>query len=232
MRSPSDAAMPGALLAAMLQRVETEIRHVGGLGVAEDAEDAAFVLELVEHVRPLSLQRLVRWRLTTPARRRPPGRRQRRGRPPRSAAGSRRFTPIDPCRHVRAAPRCTRSVRSATTVATRPRATPIRQTAPPRRSSRHPDATRAIDTSAPMPPACRSSIPPAPPRTRHPNSRAPTESSGLTPARRGDPAARAHAEIEHRRHAAHEARARARGTRCRPARRDLRRAGRSRHPAR
>ena len=39
----------GALLAAMLQRVEAEVREVGRLGVAEDAEDAALVLELVEH---------------------------------------------------------------------------------------------------------------------------------------------------------------------------------------
>ena len=40
----------GALLAAMLQRVEPEIREVGGLGIAEDAEDAAFVFEFVEHL--------------------------------------------------------------------------------------------------------------------------------------------------------------------------------------
>ena len=37
----------GALLAAMLQRVQTEVGHVGGFGMTEDAEDAAFVLELV-----------------------------------------------------------------------------------------------------------------------------------------------------------------------------------------
>ena len=43
------AAMPGALLAAVLQRVEAEVGEVRGLGVAEDAEDAAFVVELVEH---------------------------------------------------------------------------------------------------------------------------------------------------------------------------------------
>ena len=34
----------------MLQRVEAEVGQVGGLGVAEDAEDAAFVFEFVEHL--------------------------------------------------------------------------------------------------------------------------------------------------------------------------------------
>ena len=38
----------GALLAAMLQRVETEVGHVRGFGVAEDAEDAALFVELVD----------------------------------------------------------------------------------------------------------------------------------------------------------------------------------------
>jgi hypothetical protein len=33
----------------MLQRVQAEIGEVGRLGIAEDSEDAAFVLELVEH---------------------------------------------------------------------------------------------------------------------------------------------------------------------------------------
>src|SRR5262245_56189079 len=37
----------GALLAPVLQRVETEIGHVGGFGMAENAEDAAFFPELV-----------------------------------------------------------------------------------------------------------------------------------------------------------------------------------------
>src|SRR5262245_9440916 len=41
----------GALLAAVLQRVESEIRHVRGFGVAKDPEDAAFVVELVKHVQ-------------------------------------------------------------------------------------------------------------------------------------------------------------------------------------
>ena len=40
----------GALLPAVLQRVEAEVGEVRRLGVAEDAEDAALVLELVEHV--------------------------------------------------------------------------------------------------------------------------------------------------------------------------------------
>ena len=39
----------GALLPAMLQRVEAEIGELGGLGVAVDAEDAALLAELVEH---------------------------------------------------------------------------------------------------------------------------------------------------------------------------------------
>jgi hypothetical protein len=33
----------------MLQGVQTEIRHVGRFGVTEDAEDAAFLFELVGH---------------------------------------------------------------------------------------------------------------------------------------------------------------------------------------
>src|SRR5471032_858888 len=39
----------------MLQRVEAKVREVRGLGVTEDPEDAAFVLELVHHegLRPL-----------------------------------------------------------------------------------------------------------------------------------------------------------------------------------
>ena len=45
----------GALLAAMLQRIEAQIGHVRRFGVTEDAEHAAFVFELVQHVRPLSL---------------------------------------------------------------------------------------------------------------------------------------------------------------------------------
>ena len=38
----------GALLAAMLQRVEAEIGQVGGFGMAEDAEDAALVFKLIQ----------------------------------------------------------------------------------------------------------------------------------------------------------------------------------------
>ena len=48
--------MPGALLAAVLQRVQAEVGHVGRFGVAEDAEDAALVFEFVEHVSPGGLQ--------------------------------------------------------------------------------------------------------------------------------------------------------------------------------
>ena len=39
----------GALLPAVLHRVEPEVGEVRGLGVAVDAEDAAFVVELVQH---------------------------------------------------------------------------------------------------------------------------------------------------------------------------------------
>ena len=38
-----------AFLPAVLQRVQSEIRHVGRLGMSEDAEDAALVLEFIEH---------------------------------------------------------------------------------------------------------------------------------------------------------------------------------------
>src|SRR6185503_8162338 len=40
---------PGALLPAVLQRVQPQVGHVGRLGVTEDAEDAALVLEFIEH---------------------------------------------------------------------------------------------------------------------------------------------------------------------------------------
>src|SRR5215475_2760325 len=40
---------PGAFLPAMLQRIKAEIGHVGRFGVTEDAENAAFVFEFVEH---------------------------------------------------------------------------------------------------------------------------------------------------------------------------------------
>ena len=35
----------GAFLTTVLQRVQSEVRHVGRFGMAEDAEDAAFVFE-------------------------------------------------------------------------------------------------------------------------------------------------------------------------------------------
>ena len=51
-RQPDDLMVrrgdAGALLPAMLERVESEVRHVGGFGVTEDPEDAAFVLEFIE----------------------------------------------------------------------------------------------------------------------------------------------------------------------------------------
>ena len=47
MRSPSAGGDAGALLPAMLQRVEAEVGEVGGLGMPEDAENAALVFEFV-----------------------------------------------------------------------------------------------------------------------------------------------------------------------------------------
>ena len=42
----------GALLAAVLERVEAEVGEVGGLGMSEDAEDAALVFEFVHPSPP------------------------------------------------------------------------------------------------------------------------------------------------------------------------------------
>ena len=39
----------GAFLAAMLQRVEAQVGHLGGLGMAVNGEDAAFFVEFVKH---------------------------------------------------------------------------------------------------------------------------------------------------------------------------------------
>ena len=39
----------GALLPAVLHRVEAEVRQVAGLGVSRQAEDGALVVELIEH---------------------------------------------------------------------------------------------------------------------------------------------------------------------------------------
>ena len=47
--APSAVAMPALSWPAVLQRVKAEVGQVGGLGMAEDAEDAALVFELVEH---------------------------------------------------------------------------------------------------------------------------------------------------------------------------------------
>src|SRR6185295_5573633 len=40
----------GALLPSMLQSIEAQVRHVRGFGVTEDTEDAALVVEFIEHV--------------------------------------------------------------------------------------------------------------------------------------------------------------------------------------
>ena len=37
----------GGFLAAMLERIEAEVGEVGGFGMAEDAEDATFVVEVI-----------------------------------------------------------------------------------------------------------------------------------------------------------------------------------------
>ena len=53
LRHTHDAAIgdrdAGAFLTAVLQRVQTEIGHVRGLVVSEDPEDAALILELIQH---------------------------------------------------------------------------------------------------------------------------------------------------------------------------------------
>src|SRR5689334_6994543 len=49
----------GALLTAMLQRIQPEISKVGGLRVSENAENAAFVLEFIQHW-PRVIPRLTR----------------------------------------------------------------------------------------------------------------------------------------------------------------------------
>ena len=46
----------GALLPAVLQRVQAEVGHVGRLGVAEDAEDAALFPEFVKHQATLRMK--------------------------------------------------------------------------------------------------------------------------------------------------------------------------------
>ena len=46
-----------ALLSAMLESVETEVGHVGRFGMAEDAEDAALVFELIQHASLSKIRR-------------------------------------------------------------------------------------------------------------------------------------------------------------------------------
>ena len=55
--SPSAVADAGALLPAMLQRVEAEVGQVGRFGMAEDAEDAALVFEFIEHGSSVPIMR-------------------------------------------------------------------------------------------------------------------------------------------------------------------------------
>ena len=46
----------GGLLAAVLQRVETEVNHVGGFRMSVDSHHRAFVVELIRHGRyPIDL---------------------------------------------------------------------------------------------------------------------------------------------------------------------------------
>ena len=52
----------GRLLPAVLERVEPEISHVRGFGVAEDAENAALVVEMVVAVVVVSMSRHARRR--------------------------------------------------------------------------------------------------------------------------------------------------------------------------
>ncbi len=44
-----DRGDPGALLPPMLQRVQAEVNEVRGILMVQDAEDAAFIVKLVEH---------------------------------------------------------------------------------------------------------------------------------------------------------------------------------------
>jgi hypothetical protein len=39
-----------AFLPAMLERVQPEVGQIGGLGISENSEDAAFVPEFIQHV--------------------------------------------------------------------------------------------------------------------------------------------------------------------------------------
>jgi hypothetical protein len=56
---------PGRFLAAMLERVHSQVRDVGRLGMPEDPEDSALIAEVIvfQHLRALPLRHLRRWRI-------------------------------------------------------------------------------------------------------------------------------------------------------------------------
>ena len=227
----------------MLQRVEAEVGEVRRLGVAEDAEDAALVAELVEHAalcRCLTRSRPCYAASARPRRHprldrtvRPAGSCHRRS-VNASASRPRRSTmriAAPPVRPITAAgtPAAAAGATTASAVRRRP---PTRRPARPTRQTRSlvgeappgapahgsPTVARRRRRRA----ACRSSTPPASPQARPPRSRAPTRCRPL--ARRAATQQllqRALArEVERRRDAAHHVRARSSGIRCRRARRD------------
>ena len=158
------------------------------------------------------------------------------GRRRRSAA---RLPPVSPMTRAgtpAAAARCKHLGHVHRATPRRPRATPIRRTAPPPRSirgvARH--ARRASMRHLGADAAgVEAALGERRPRGRRPNSRAPIESAARRPASTSRScSARSAVEIERRRHAAHEAVHDLRGIRCRPARRGPRRAGRSTSPDR
>ena len=145
----------------MLQRVQPEVGHVGRFGMAEDAEDAALVLELVEHVlqRHLRLSQITCSIAVDHAALGLVHATRRSTVSPPTAIRS-RLPPVSPMtragtprggralQHFASHPRASRR---------RPRATPTRRTAPPLVDAAVAGDGRApsIDTSAPMPPVSK-----------------------------------------------------------------------------
>ena len=61
----------GRLLPAMLEGIETEVGHIGGLGMVPDAEQPAFVVELVVTPRDVQIRSSTRSRVDPDPRPRP-----------------------------------------------------------------------------------------------------------------------------------------------------------------
>ena len=164
-----------ALLPAVLQRVEAEVGQVRRLGVAEDAEDAALVAELVEHCLPDGPTRPSRLRdarsaasrttyssaaspiarsASRHASRRPPTRRRRTSHP---TAVRRRSRPITRRGHPGRAARFS-TLETSRAPPTRRPATPIRRTEPPPASTARRCATRRYDRTSTRCRRCRSAF--------------------------------------------------------------------------